>query len=562
MTRAELNGKTRIELVTAMNAGIEKLRAGYEEHREAAKKRGEQVPSRFSEESLEDQWAADLLAHHMVRIRPSIPRRIIDRLPQNLVDILESQGGISADRKQAAIDHLRERWQNRIDVDDVPLVRTTFAELTKDEMQKAISIPGMPNWWLMPIETRIGMLSTGMRGLLGIKIYGRDLETLEQIGIQLEAVLKEVPGTKSVAAERPMGGKYLDIDVNRDECARHGLKVGDVQRIVESAIGGMNIDMTVEDRSRFPISVRYPRELRDDPEKIRRILVTNSRGEQIPLGQVASIEIAEGPPMIKSEAGMLVNNVPVDIEEGLDIGTYVKRAQAELDRAQADGRLEIPPGYSLKWSGQYEMMDRMWDRLMIVIPITLALIFILIYFNMKNIVETTITMVTLVFALIGGVWGMYLWGIYETGQPYNWSGAVIIGFIALAGLAAETGIIMHVYLDLAYKKHREEKGRDLTVKELYTAVIEGAVLRVRPKLMTVLTDFIALMPILWATTPGAGPMKRIAIPVIFGVITSAVHTLVLIPVYYALYKRFQQWWNRNRPAAAIESAEDEELVSP
>ena len=260
--------------------------------------------------------------------------------------------------------------------------------------------------------------------------------------------------------------------------------------------------------------------------------------------------------MIKSEKGMLVNNVPVALEEGVDIGTYVKRAQAEIDRAIADKRLVIPPGYSLKWSGQYELMERNQQRMLIVIPITLALIFILIYFNMKNIGETLITMVTLVFALIGGVWGIYLWGIYETGQPYNWSGAVIIGFIALAGLAAETGIIMHVYLDMAYKKHREEKGRDLTVKELYAAVIEGAVLRVRPKLMTVLTDFIALMPILWATTPGAGPMKRIAIPVIFGVITSAIHTLVLIPVYYTLYKRFQQWRNGNSHAPAIEASED------
>lgn len=560
MTRAQLNRQTRIELVAAMNAGMEKLRKGYEEHREAAKQRGEQLPSRFSEENLEDQWAADLLAHHMAHIRPLIPRRIADHLPQNLVDILESQGGIAADRKHAAIAHLHERWKDRIQPDGVPLVRTTFEELTKDEMHKAISIPGMPNWWLMPIETRIGMLTTGMRGLLGIKVYGRELEKLEQIGLQLEALLKEVPGTVSVVTERPMGGHYVDIQVNRDECARHALKVGDVQRIVETAIGGMNIDMTVENRSRFPINVRYPRELRDDPEKLRRILVANSKGELIPLGQVSSIEFVEGPPQIKSEAGMLVINIPVDIEEGVDIGTYVQRAEAEIDRARVDGRLKLPKGYSLKWSGQYELMERMLNRLLIVVPITLALIFILIYFNMKNIGETVITMVTLLFALIGGVWGMYLWGIYETGQPYNGSGAVVIGFIALAGLAAETGIIMHVYLDLAYKKHRAEKGRDLTVKELYAAVIEGAVLRVRPKLMTVLTDFIALMPILWATTPGAGPMKRIAIPVIFGVITSAVHTLVLIPVYYVIYKRWQQWRGHNRPSVATEQTETEELV--
>ena len=423
-----------------------------------------------------------------------------------------------------------------------------------------LTIPGMPNWWLMPIETRIGMLTTGMRGLLGIKVYGTDLGQLEKVGLQLESVLKEVPGTSSVVAERPMAGHYLDIEVDRDACARYGLKVGDVQRMIESAIGGMNIDMTVEGRYRFPISVRYPRELRDDPEKLKRILIAAPDGSMasdsdgmtqsrlIPLGQVARIEIADGPPMIKSEAGMLLNNVPVDIEEGVDIGTYVKNAQIEIDRARADGRLEIPSGYHLKWSGQFEFMEEVRQRLNVIIPITLALIFILIYFNMKNVTETLITMFTLPFALIGGVWGMYALG-------YNWSVAVAIGFIALAGLAAETGIIMHIYLDLAYKKHRHEKGRPLTAKELRDAVTEGAVQRVRPKLMTVLTDFIALMPILWATSPGAGPMKRIAVPIIFGVITSAVHTLVLIPVYYTLHKRWEQW-NEAR-LNPIESVDDQ-----
>jgi len=559
MTRAEVNRQTRLQLVTAMDAGMDKLRDGLESHRDEALKRGDAVRSRFSEEQLEEEWAGDLLRQQMQRIRPQLPQQIVQQLPQNLVNVLESQGGISQDRKDAALAHLQQHWKDRIDAHDIPLVRTTFAELTKDEMHKAVTVPGMPNWWLMPIETRIGMLTTGMRGLLGIKVYGTDLEQLEEIGLQLESVLKEVPGTTSVVAERPMGGHYLDIEVDRDACARYGLKVGDVQRIIESAIGGMNIDMTVEGRYRFPISVRYPRELRDDPEKLKRILIaapggtnaspamtksdsgttdngmtSNMSQRLIPLGQVARIEITDGPPMIKSEAGMLLNNVPVDIEEGVDIGTYVNNAQAEIDRARTDGRLSIPPGYHLKWSGQFEFMEEVRQRLNIIIPITLALIFILIYFNMKNITETLITMFTLPFALIGGVWGMYALG-------YNWSVAVAIGFIALAGLAAETGIIMHVYLDMAYQKHRLEKGRALSAKELYNAVIEGAVQRVRPKLMTVLTDFIALMPILWATTPGAGPMKRIAVPVIFGVITSAVHTLVLIPVYYTLYKRWEQW---------------------
>jgi len=550
MTRADINRKTRLQLMIALKANMAKLREGLEEHRQAAKERGESVPSRFSEEKLEDEWAGDILRRQMEALRPRLPSRIVAQLPQNLVDILQSQGGIAEEKKDAAVAYLREQWNSRIQVADVPLVRTTFAELTKDEMHKAITVPGMPNWWLMPIETRIGMLTTGMRGLVGVKVYGTDLNELEEVGLQVENVLKEVPGTVSVVAERPMGGHYLDIEVDRDACARYGLKVGDVQRMVESAIGGMNIDMTVEGRYRFPISVRYPRELRDDPEKLRRILVATPRGNLIPLGHVADIKIADGPPMIKSEAGMLLINIPVDIEEGLDIGTYVNRAQAELDRARADGRLEIPPGYHMKWSGQFEFMEEVRQRLNVIIPITLALIFILIYFNMKNITETLITMFTLPFALIGGVWGMYWLG-------YNWSVAVAIGFIALAGLAAETGIIMHVYLDLAYKKYRRKLGRRLTPGEMYNAVIEGAVLRVRPKLMTVLTDFIALMPILWATTPGAGPMKRIAIPVIGGVITSAIHTLVLIPVYYMLYKRWEQWREAHRERGAPATATTE-----
>ena len=307
-----------------------------------------------------------------------------------------------------------------------------------------------------------------------------------------------------------------------------------MQRVIESAIGGMNIGTTVEGRFRFPINVRYPPELRDDPEKLKRILVTAPNGVQIPLGHVARIQFNDGPPVIKSESGLLLVNIPVALDPNVDIGGYVERAQAEVERALASGELTMPSGYYTKWSGQYEFMQQVKERLKIIVPITLALIFILIFWNMGNVTETLITMGTLPFALIGGVWGMYWLG-------YNWSVAVAIGFIALAVLAAETGIIMHVYLDLAYRRHRDEKGRALTTGELEEAVIDGAVLRVRPKLMTVLTDFLALLPILWATTAGAGPMKRIAIPVIGGVITSTVHTLILIPVYYALYKRWEQW---------------------
>ncbi len=401
-------------------------------------------------------------------------------------------------------------------------------------MHRSITIPGMPNWWLQPIETRIGMLTTGMRGLLGLKVYGADLDQLSILGVKLEQILRQIPGTVSVVAERAMGGHYIDVTPDRAECARFGLAVGDVQRMIETAIGGMNIATTLEGRYRFPINVRYPRELRDDLDNLRRVLIATPRGTHIPLGQVAHIRFADGPPVVKSEAGMLIVNIPVDIEAGLDIGTYVQRSQAVIDRAIARGELKLPAGYYMEWSGQYEFMEQVRERLKLIIPITLGVIFLLIYLTMHNITETLITMITLPFALIGGVWGLY-W------LDYNWSVAVAVGFIALAGLAVETGIIMHVYLDLAYKKHRAEKGRPLTFAELTQAIIDGAVLRVRPKLMTVFTTFLALLPILWSTGAGSGPMKRIAVPMIGGMITSAVHTLVLIPVYYLLYKRWEQW---------------------
>ena len=549
MTRAEINRQTRIELMHALHTGMDQMRAGLEQHKKQSN--SDSQLSSLDSQLLESRWAADILRHEMMRIGPQLPERIVERLSQNLVDILESQGGISDSRRGDAIAYLRDRWKNRIPADNVPLVATTFEELTKEEMQREISIPGMPNWWLMPIETRIGMLTTGMRGLLGLKLYGTDLERLATLGTQLETILKDAPGTRSVVAERALGGHYIDINVDRDECARYGLRVGNVQRMVETAIGGMNISTTVEGRYRFPINVRYPRELRDDLEKLNRVLVATPDGKQVPLGQVAKIEFVDGPPVIKSESGLLLVNIPVDIEPGLDIGSYVESAQAAIDKAVADGRLTFPAGYYTEWSGQYEFMQQVRQRLNVIVPITLAVIFILIYFNMKNVTETLITMLTLPFALIGGVWGMYWLG-------YNFSVAVAIGFIALAGLAAETGIIMHVYLDLAYKDHRKRLGRDLTPSELHTAVIEGAVLRVRPKLMTVLTDFIALMPILWATTPGAGPMKRIAIPVIGGVITSAIHTLVLIPVYYTLHKRWEQWRHSRKADEASASPEEAE----
>jgi Cu/Ag efflux pump CusA len=539
MTRWELNRQTRMELMQHLYTNLPRLKQGLKTHLEKAKERGEAQPSFVEQEQLEETWGADLLKQKMALIRPQLPERIVRQGTLNLVDILISQEALSTSRKEEAVAHLSQAWTGKIAAEEIPLVSTTFDELTKHEMQKTVTIPGMPNWWLQPIETRIGMLTTGMRGVLGLKLYGTDLDKLAELGTQLEQILKDVPGTLSVVAERAMGGHYLDIKIDRVECARYGLKVGDVQRVIETAIGGMNIANTVEGRYRFPINVRYPKELRDDPEKLKRTLIATPKNQLIPLGQVAKLQFVDGPPVVKSENGLLVVNIPVDIEADLDIGTYVQRAQAALDKARSSGELNLPAGYYTVWSGQYQFMEEVRQRLNIIIPITLAIIFLLIYFNMGNITETAITMLTLPFALIGGIWGMYWLG-------YNWSVAVAIGFIALAGLAAETGIIMHVYLDLSYKKFREEKGRDLTNEELHEAVIDGAVKRVRPKLMTVLTDFLALAPILWATGTGSGPMKRIAIPVIGGVITSAIHTLVLIPVYYTLYKRWEQWHNRGK----------------
>ncbi|MBI4563995.1 MAG: efflux RND transporter permease subunit [Planctomycetes bacterium] len=465
--------------------------------------------------------------------RPGLGRRVSDRLARDIVETLVAQHALRPDQAKEAASALAIRIP-----DDLPLRKTHFDELTKEEMNAHIRIPGMPNWWLMPIETRIGMLTTGMRGVLGMKVYGQNLNALQKFAIEMEAVLQKVPGTMSVAAERPMGGNYVDIDIRRDEAARHGLTVGDVQRVVETAIGGMNLGYTVEGRYRFPINLRYPRELRDDPEKLRRVLVFSPVSGYVPLSQIAGVEVRRGPPMIKSENGLLISNIPVDLEPGLDIGTYVERANRQIDRAVSQGRLQVPPGSSYRWSGQFEFMERVKERLAIIIPITLLIIFLLLYFNMGNIGETVITMVTLPFALIGGVWFMYVLG-------YNSSIAVVIGFIALAGLASETAVIMHVYLDLSYRRRRRED-REMTEAELNEAIEEGAVLRVRPKMMTVMTTIMGLMPIMWAVGAGAGPMKRMAAPMIGGLVTSTIHTLILIPVYYALYKKFEHWRERKR----------------
>ena len=471
-------------------------------------------------------------------IRAQLSTWLATQLADRTVDYVSSQGALGAALGPETADRLRDTFAAQYGSSSIPLRRTTFDELTKKEMHEQITIPGMPNWWLMPIETRIGMLTTGMRGKVGLKLYGDDLVELERLAEELEAVLHEVPGTSSVIAERAMGAFYLDIDVDREQCGRFGLTVGSVQDVIETAIGGMPITVALNGRERIPVSVRYPRELRDDPVRLGRTLIPTPSGASIPLSELAEISIQDGPPVIKSENGLLLTNVPIDLEAGVDVGTYVARAQKVVDQAIADGRVDVPTGAYFSWSGQYQLMEEVEGRLWAIVPVTLGLILMLIYFNTKDVAETLITMITLPFALIGGVW-LLAW------LDYDLSVAVTVGFIALAGLAAETAILMHIYLDLAYKR-RAAKGEVLSGAALHDVVVEGAVLRVRPKMMTVVTTILALVPIMWSVGAGAGPMKRMAAPMIGGLITSTLHTLILIPVYYAMLHE----WRARRASRA------------
>jgi len=406
----------------------------------------------------------------------------------------------------------------------VPMKRLTIEELMFDDMEAEFQFAGLTNAWTMPIKTRTDMLATGIKTPIGIKVFGDDLAELERIAIEVEAAVKRVPGTLSAVAERVMGGNYVDFDIDRAEAARHGLTVGDVQDVIETAVGGMNVTHTVEGRYRFPVSVRYPRELRDDPRKLGRVLVHAPGGAQIPMGQLASITVRTGPPGIKSENGLLQAVVYVDLQKGQDVGSYVARARDAVAAA-----VDLPPGYYLSWSGQYEYMVAVNKRLRVVIPVTLVLIFLLLYFNFGRIRETLVVMLSLPFALVGGVWFMYL-------LHYNMSVASGVGFIALAGLAAETGVVMLLFLNLAYADEMK-RGGAMTVERLYDAIVHGAVMRVRPKLMTVATTIMGLLPIMWMMGAGARPMKRMAAPMIGGLISSTILTLVVIPAVYALIER-------------------------
>ena len=390
------------------------------------------------------------------------------------------------------------------------------------EMDSAVRLPGVTNAWTMPIQGRIDMLATGIRTPVGLKIFGADLTVLERLGKEIEGHLKMVPGTRSVFAERAQSGYYLDIEIDRAAAARHGLNVGDIQTVIAAAIGGMTITQTVEGRERYDVRVRYPQELRDTPERLASVLVPVAHAAQVPLGQVASIQQVAGPMVVRTEDAIPTAWVFVDPGER-DVGGYVDEAK----RMVAEN-VTLPPGYTLAWSGQYEYMERAKAKMRLVVPATLALVFLLLYFNFRSVGESLLVMLSIPFTLVGGVW--FLWGL-----GYDWSVAVTIGFLALAGVAAETGIVMLVYLDQAWAK-RTADGAVAGVPEVHSAVMEGAVERVRPKMMTVASTMIGLLPILWGTGTGASVMKRIAAPMIGGMVSSTLLTLLVIPVIWSLWR--------------------------
>ena len=397
-----------------------------------------------------------------------------------------------------------------------------------DEMDKKIRLPGVANAWTMPIKNRIDMLSTGIRTPVGIKIFGPDLNKIEEIGRHLEMVLNSVTGTRSVFAERVTGGYYLDFELKRDEIARYGLAVEDIQMIIESAIGGESITTTVERRERYPVSVRYARELRDDPEKLKRVLIPTMNGAQVPLGQLAEIRLTSGPAMIRDEDGQLAGYIFVDMA-GRDIGSYVEEAKRKVAE-----QVQVPIGYTLAWSGQYEFIQRAKERLIYVVPLTLLIIFVLLYLSLQSVTKCGIVLLAIPFSMIGAIWFVYLLG-------YNMSVAVWVGIIALAGVDAETGVIMLLYLDQAFEKWRKE-GRMRTIAELREAITEGAVKRIRPKMMTVMAILVGLLPIMWSQGAGADVMKRIAAPMIGGVISSF---LLELMVYPAIYEVWRGWGMRS-----------------
>ncbi len=408
---------------------------------------------------------------------------------------------------------LRHIWYDRISKEDV------IAEL-----DQKLRFPGVTNAWTMPIKARIDMLTTGVRTPIGIKVFGADLEVVERIGMQIESVLQNLEGTRSIYAERTAGGFFLDIALRRDQLGRYGLTVEEAEMVIQSAIGGEDITRTIEGRERYSVNVRYAREERDSIERLQRVLVPTMSGAQVPLAQIADIRMVTGPAMIRDENGMLAGYVYVDLV-GRDVGGYVEEAKKLVAQ-----KVDLPTGYSLQWSGQYENMLRVRERLKVVVPITIFLIFVLLFMNTKSAAKATIVMLAVPFSVVGAVWLLYFLG-------YNTSIAVWVGMIALMGLDAETGVFMLLFLDLSYYD-AVRRGKMRTKQDLYDAIIHGAVKRIRPKMMTVAAAMMGLMPIMWSLGTGADMMKRVAAPMIGGLVTSFIMELLVYPPIYEFWK-----WN-------------------
>lgn len=407
------------------------------------------------------------------------------------------------------------------------------------EMNQALKekMTGFSNSWTMPIKARIDMLSTGIRTPIGVKVFGRDLVDIGRILSEVEAAVGPVPGTRSAFAERVNEGYYLDFEVNREAIARYGLSVMDVQEVIMTAVGGANVTQTIEGRERYPVNVRYGRELRDDPGKLQRVLVATPNGVQVPLGELAALRFVDGPTLIKSEAARLVGYVYVDVV-GRDVGSYMADARKAVEE-----RVKLPPGYRLEWSGSYEGMQRAQRRLTYVIPITLALIAVLLYLNARSMTKVLIVLMAVPFSLVGAFLLLWLLG-------YHLSVAVWVGIIALAGVDAETGMVMLLYLDVAYDRWKRE-GRMNSINDLEGAIMEGAVQRVRPKMMTVLAILMGLLPIMWSSGAGSDVMKRIAAPMVGGIVTSFILELLIYPAIYVLWK----WWSEVRKSDLKKLAE-------
>jgi Cu(I)/Ag(I) efflux system membrane protein CusA/SilA len=406
-----------------------------------------------------------------------------------------------------------------------------------NQLNQALKLPGVSNAWTMPIKARIDMLTTGIRTPLGLKISGDNLQTIENIGTEVEAVLPAVRGTRNVFAERTGGGFFLDIEWNRDELARYGLSMDEAQGVVQNAIGGENVTTTVEGRERYPVNVRYMRDFRSDLDSLGRVLVPAGGERQIPLGQLATIKIATGPAMVRNEDGLLSGYVFVDVD-GRDLNSYVQEAD-RLIRA----KVKLPPGYAALWSGQYEAMARVRDRLTYIVPLTLFIVFLLLYFNTRSLTKTAIVALAVPFSAVGAIWYLYLLG-------YNTSIAVWVGLIALLGVDAETGVFMLLYLDLAYEAAKKA-GRLQSLAALQEAIVYGAAKRLRPKFMTVATMFIGFIPIMWATGTGSDVWKRIAAPMVGGIVTSFLLELIVYPAVYEIWK----WHFEVKPALARDGNE-------